>query len=91
MISLRDGHILYLLQLQVLYLCIEKHGRGQALETSISGNMVDHAAVYFPISAKSSRGPLGTLDAATDAGATVHVTFILRVKFNCEPRARSVN
>ena len=46
---------------------------------------------YSPVSAKSSQGSLGTHDAATDGGATVHVTFIMRVKFNCEPRARSVH
>ena len=61
------------------------------LETSISGNTVDRAAVYSPVSVKSSRGSLGTYDLATDGGAVVHVIFILRVKFNCEPRARSVH
>ena len=60
------------------------------LETSISGNTGDHAAVYSPVSAKSSRGSLGTCGSVRDEGAMVHVTVTLRVKFNCEPRPRSV-
>ena len=61
------------------------------METSISGNTGDHqASVYSPVSAKSSRGSLGTYGSVRDEGAMVHVTVTLRVKFNCEPRARSV-